>query len=462
MNFKLTASPFILVSLAIVAVEILMNTASGQTFFVTNTSDSGTGSLRQAISNANTSGGGTILFSNVTGVITLTSGEMVLSTNLTIDASAVPGGITINGNQASRIFNIITGGNVVINSLTITNGFQRTDDGGGILNNGSLTLNRCTLTGNYSGNSGDGGGAIGNDSGNLVVNQCTFAGNTTSGWGGGIENLATLTVNQCTFSLNRSFSGGGAIDHYGNSLVLVNSILAGDIVANEAPELFPEMGSLSVSYCLIGDGTGSSVTNGVSGNLVGTPAAPIDALLGPPGDYGGPTPTMPLTRGSPAIDVGGTTTFTTDQRGFPRVVGLAPDIGAYESGTWSNYAIWVWEMLPAAATVPQHAGTFDFDGDGQSNSNEWLAGTDPDDAESAFRITAIARQGNNLRVSWGMGSGKTNALQWTAGASGGNYQTNGFSNLFIVTNTVGTSTNYLDLGGATNKPSRYYRVRLVP
>jgi hypothetical protein len=44
----------------------------------------------------------------------------------------------------------------------------------------------------------------------------------------------------------------------------------------------------------------------------------------------------------------------------------------------------------------------------------------------------------------------------------GNYSTNNFADLFTVTNTVGTVTNYTDTGAATNTPSHYYRVRLVP
>ena len=105
--------------------------------------------------------------------------------------------------------------------------------------------------------------------------------------------------------------------------------------------------------------------------------------------------------------------------------------------------------------------TADPDGDGANNLQEFLAGTDPNSADSEFRITAIAPEGNNLRVTWTMGSGKTNALQVTAGG-GGSYATNNFVNLFTVTNTVGSLTNYLDVGGATNRPARYYRVRLVP
>ena len=104
----------------------------------------------------------------------------------------------------------------------------------------------------------------------------------------------------------------------------------------------------------------------------------------------------------------------------------------------------------------------DADGDGMSNLQEFLAGTDPTNSASSFRITSEVRTGNNVLVTWMTGIGKTNALQWTAGTSNGSYVTNSFANLFTVTNTTGTLTNYLDVGGATNKPARYYRVRLVP
>jgi T5SS/PEP-CTERM-associated repeat protein len=83
---------------------------------------------------------------------------------------------------------------------------------------------------------------------------------------------------------------------------------------------------------------------------------------------------------------------------------------------------------------------------------------------NAFRITSLTRSGNDILVTWMMGPGQTNALQATAGGSGGSYTTNGFSDIFVVTNNIipGTVTNYLDVGGATNVPSRYYRVRLAP
>jgi hypothetical protein len=87
-----------------------------------------------------------------------------------------------------------------------------------------------------------------------------------------------------------------------------------------------------------------------------------------------------------------------------------------------------------------------------------------DPLDLAFRVTNIAREGNNLRVTWTMAGGRTNVLQAiTTGPNG--YTTNGFTDLgpvMVPTNTAIITTNYLDVGGATNKLARYYRVRLVP
>jgi hypothetical protein len=83
---------------------------------------------------------------------------------------------------------------------------------------------------------------------------------------------------------------------------------------------------------------------------------------------------------------------------------------------------------------------------------------------NAFQITSVAREGNDLLISWLMAPGQTNALQVSSGGPHGAYTTNTFTDLFIVTNntTTGSLTNYLDIGAATNTPSRYYRARLVP
>jgi subtilisin-like proprotein convertase family protein len=105
-------------------------------------------------------------------------------------------------------------------------------------------------------------------------------------------------------------------------------------------------------------------------------------------------------------------------------------------------------------------------GDGGSIASGWslsfITGTNSccTGSASSFNITSITKTGNNIAITWTTGGiGKTNALQATAGTGNGSYSTNNFANIFSVTNTVGTSTNYLDVGAATNFPSRFYRVR---
>jgi subtilase family serine protease len=281
---------------------------------VLNTNDSGPGSLRQAISNAATgayqfNNSGYVTFSNslAGATILLTSGALIITNNLTIDASALPGGITINGNQAGSVF-VVTNGNVVLTALTITNGMAA--NGGGISNTASLTVNQCTLVGNSA---TDWGGGIENY-GTLVVNESTLTGNSCgSDGGGGVDNERGLvTLNQSTLSGNNAPSGTGGIyslGQRGGSITIVNSILSG----NTSPSP-PNLQA----------GTSVIIQSGV--NLTnGTP------LLAPLGNYGDPTPTSPPLPGSPAID-GCTngTTFTTDQRGYPRIVGIYADIGAVE------------------------------------------------------------------------------------------------------------------------------------
>jgi hypothetical protein len=103
----------------------------------------------------------------------------------------------------------------------------------------------------------------------------------------------------------------------------------------------------------------------------------------------------------------------------------------------------------------------DPDGDGFTSLQEYLAGTSPTNSASALRIIQVQRSNNDVGIVWTMGSDRTNALERTAGDASGGYSNN-FATIFTVTNTVGTVTNYLDLGAATNAPAQYYRVRLVP
>src|SRR5271170_3137547 len=103
-------------------------TASAQV--VTNSADSGPGTLRSAIANA--ANGAVITFDPSLSGATLTlSNTLTINTNLTIDASALPGGLQINGNGSVQIFNVASNTLVFLNSLTITGGYTVEDDDGG-------------------------------------------------------------------------------------------------------------------------------------------------------------------------------------------------------------------------------------------------------------------------------------------------------------------------------------------
>src|SRR5262249_20352552 len=141
------------------------------------------GSLRDAI--ATTPAGGTVDFQpGLRGTITLTSGELAIDKDLTI---AGPGAdvITVSGNHASRVFEIGPTFTVAISGLTIFNGSVG-DDGGGILNRGTLIVSDCTLSRNSSG-SINGGGAIFN-AGTLTVTDSTISDNSGHNDGGAIYN----------------------------------------------------------------------------------------------------------------------------------------------------------------------------------------------------------------------------------------------------------------------------------
>jgi CSLREA domain-containing protein len=259
---------------------------------------------------------------------------------------------TISGNSGTGISN---GGTLTVSNSTLS-GNSASFGGGGIINGGTLEVNNSTL----SGNSALFGGGIYNG-GTLTVSNSTLSGNSaTSATGGGIMNTSrdTLTVSNSTLSGNSAFFGGGIFINSGdrpgpvtvsNSTISENSAsIAGGIdirtfqgatfkntivAANDASLFVPDMrgGLISQGHNLIGQ---SECTVGCFTNedLVGTAANPIDPMLGPLANNGGPTMTHALLEGSPAIDKGvAVEGITTDQRGFARQQGAAPDIGAFES-----------------------------------------------------------------------------------------------------------------------------------
>jgi hypothetical protein len=149
-----------------------------------------------------------------------------------------------------------------------------------------------------------------------------------------LPNAVTLT--NVTLTANRANVFGGGLFVLAVEPVLHNTLIAGNLrgATGTAPaDVFGALYSGS-DYNLIGDGTGmTGLSNGVNGNLVGSADSPIDPLLAPLDDNGGPTFTHALLSGSPAIDAGNNAYATDwDQRGpgYPRIVNGIIDIGAFE------------------------------------------------------------------------------------------------------------------------------------
>ncbi|MGD0059463.1 MAG: TIM-barrel domain-containing protein [Verrucomicrobiia bacterium] len=113
-------------------------------------------------------------------------------------------------------------------------------------------------------------------------------------------------------------------------------------------------------------------------------------------------------------------------------------------------------------TNSQSCATCDPDGDGMNNLQEYLSGTVPTNSASFLHITSVTPQGTNMVVTWYTAGGHTNVVQAASGLPNGSYSNNfvDVSPYIIIQGSGDTTTNYTDLGAATNSPSRYYRVRL--
>jgi hypothetical protein len=201
-------------------------------------------------------------------------------------------------------------------------------------------------------------GAIFCDRVTLVGVNLTIADNQALG-GNGAPNVLADMYRSAGDAL------GGGIFNTNASVILQNSIVANNLIntTNSSPEN---------AYGPIIDG-GNNISSDASCNF--TNAASLnntDPVLGPLGDYGGPTPTMPLLAGSPAIDRGNDAVAPPiDQRGHPRPFGAHSDTGAFESsppytigGQVSSF--WVVTNASVAAGAisvsPDLAGRFALDG----------------------------------------------------------------------------------------------------
>jgi len=344
---------------------LLANAASALTVTVTSNLDSGPGTLRQAIQDANASPGPDLIQFDMASVVSpvILDSQLIIQDDLTI---AGPGSdhLTVSGNSVTRVFQV-SGGTVSIVGLTIANGHA--DSGGGVRNAGAeLILSNCTLSGTSAQFFGGGAYNSGYLAGaELTIASCTMSGNSAGYGGGGACNdgsygSALLTITDSTLNGNSAADfGGGGVYNYSDSGLAETSVTNCTVSGNSATNYYggaayngSNAGSakLSISHSTvagnsayyIGGGVfnGDEMTishtlmaNGATGGNNATYSLPVisggyniaddgslaltgagdqndvtnlGTFLGPLADNGGPTQTQALLElaGNPAIDGG--------------------------------------------------------------------------------------------------------------------------------------------------------------
>lgn len=349
--------------------------ANAATFTVTNTQDAGAGSLRQVMLDAENNPGADTINVAVAGTVNLTSSLPTVTQSLTINGGG-QNGFIVSGQNAVRVFNVSTSGDLQLNNLTVRDGRASGSGGrgGGIRNSGALTITGSTITANstdqdgggianfgtltinnstVSNNSAFSGGGIYNVN-TLSINNSTLSGNAaTTANGGGLLNGGDATINNSTFSGNTCYLGCGIFNEtgsltLGNSTVVynVNNVgagLGGGIynnngiaavgnsvaalnTAGNSPDVQGDF--VSRGYNLIGRGGGGTGFN-APGDQVGGGINSISPRLTLLQDNGGPTLTHAPLPDSPVIDKGknlaadaSNNPITTDQRGRARTIDL--------------------------------------------------------------------------------------------------------------------------------------------
>lgn len=298
--------------------------------------------------------------------------NLTISFSLNVIGSGARATIIDGGKKGTVVTVSSASAHVTLSKVTIQDGLASID-GGGVLNNGMLTINDSTLSGNVAafgggifnngtlrvndstlnlniaeqpGAAASRGGGIYN-SGTLAINDSTISGNSASGEpgsGGGIYNYGTLTIDNSTLSQNIAKGyfqpyGGGIGNDVGGTLTINNSTVSGNIaLRGPGGGIALVSGTVTLQNSIVANNAfgncsgfitshGYNLSSDNSCNFNGPgDLNNIDPKLGTLGNNGGPTETIPLLSGSPAIDAGDPNGCTdgqghllkTDQRGAPR------------------------------------------------------------------------------------------------------------------------------------------------
>jgi predicted outer membrane repeat protein len=259
---------------------------------------------------------------------------------LTITNSTITGNTTTNSLQTSSgtIEAVGAATLAMITNSSLTDNATDTDGGAVYCATGaSLSMTNCTLSGNTA---ISGGAILCEGAGAVSISNCTLTSNTASGSGGAVDFVTftgTANVTSSTITGNYAGSpnvfggvGGGGIAIENNStgrLNIDNSIVSGNSSLSASKDIFVAATStVTTTYSAIGSTAGFTYTPGPGGLPVGA-----NLNLQPLANSGGPTQTIAFAVGSPLLNAGDPAlAATTDQRGEPRTIGTAPDIGAYE------------------------------------------------------------------------------------------------------------------------------------
>ena len=230
------------------------------TYIVADTNDSGPGSLRQAIIDANANPGADTIEFTVTGTITLSGSLPTVTGSLTITGPGAES-LTVDAGSNGYIFNL-DGQDNHIYGLTLTGGSAQ--DGGAIklLQSDALTIDSCII----SDNTASRGGGIYINSSTLTIQNSTISGNeATTGEGGGIsiEGSSIVTLGNVTISSNTAASSGGGIYNNGNSMFITNSTINGNGPVTNGGGIYNSNTSATFTNVTISDNT-ANVGGGIS------------------------------------------------------------------------------------------------------------------------------------------------------------------------------------------------------
>jgi hypothetical protein len=306
--------------------------------------------LQADVAQANYDNDGDTIDFSCSGDIKLTA-TLNITGSMTIDGSGQS--ITLDGHNQVQVIST-SSSNLTLNALTIANG-SAPGNGGGIDNkSGTVSITNSTLSGNSA--YLDGGG-IDNEAGTVSISTSTLSNNSTTvelGYGGGIaNNMGTVSITNSTLSGNSAYLGygGGIFNGDGTLAISTSTLSSNSAFSGEGGGINNEGGKVSSDGSIVAENTGGDCANtggmydkgynlssDSSCGFTGTDSLQnTNPQLAALANNGGPTQTMALQPGSPAIDVIPTSTnlcASTDQRGYPRPDDgeSACDMGAYESG----------------------------------------------------------------------------------------------------------------------------------